>query len=59
MHLCSLCCCGSVVIIIHSPKSENVTSRAKLEERLMDLGIKNMSGGAIIHLQYSGGSPVV
>ncbi|XP_051568113.1 magnesium transporter NIPA1 [Myxocyprinus asiaticus] len=33
---CTLCCCGSVVLIIHSPKSENVTSRAELEERLMD-----------------------
>ncbi|XP_051751959.1 magnesium transporter NIPA1 [Ctenopharyngodon idella] len=32
---CALCCCGSVVLIIHSPKSENVTSRAELEERLM------------------------
>lgn len=49
---CALCCCGSVVLIIHSPKSENVTSRAELEERLMDPGIKkkNMSGGALIHL---------
>ncbi|KAI7807746.1 magnesium transporter NIPA1 [Triplophysa rosa] len=33
---CALCCCGSVVLIIHSPKSENITSRAELEERLMD-----------------------
>lgn len=36
---CALCCCGSVVLIIHSPKSENVTSIAELEERLMDPGI--------------------
>ncbi|XP_028855979.1 magnesium transporter NIPA1 isoform X5 [Denticeps clupeoides] len=33
---CMLCCCGSVALIIHSPKSENVTSAAELEERLMD-----------------------
>ncbi|XP_028855974.1 magnesium transporter NIPA2 isoform X2 [Denticeps clupeoides] len=33
-----LCCCGSVALIIHSPKSENVTSAAELEERLMDPG---------------------
>lgn len=33
---CVLCCCGSVVLIIHSPKSDNVTSRTELEERLVD-----------------------
>ncbi|KAI4891982.1 hypothetical protein NFI96_034193 [Prochilodus magdalenae] len=33
---CVLCCCGSVVIIIHSPKSESVASRLELEERLLD-----------------------
>ncbi|XP_030646947.1 magnesium transporter NIPA1 [Chanos chanos] len=33
---CVLCCCGSVVLIVHAPKSENVTSRVVLEERLMD-----------------------
>ncbi|TRY54628.1 hypothetical protein DNTS_001610 [Danionella cerebrum] len=33
---CVLCCCGSVVLLLHSPKSENVTSRAELEERLLD-----------------------
>lgn len=47
---CALCCCGSVVLIIHSPKSENVTSRAELEERLMNPGKIHMSDGAIIHL---------
>ncbi|KAK1796653.1 hypothetical protein P4O66_009677 [Electrophorus voltai] len=31
-----LCCCGSVVLIIHSPKSESVASRTELEERLLD-----------------------
>lgn len=35
---CVLCCCGSVVLIIHSPKSDNVTSRTELEERLVDPG---------------------
>nr|XP_046155510.1 magnesium transporter NIPA1 isoform X2 [Oncorhynchus gorbuscha] len=33
---CVLCCCGSVVLIIHSPKSESVTSSLELEERLAD-----------------------
>ncbi|XP_063056294.1 magnesium transporter NIPA1 [Engraulis encrasicolus] len=33
---CTLCCCGSAVLIIHSPKSDNVTSRIQLEERLED-----------------------
>ncbi|XP_019936295.1 magnesium transporter NIPA1 [Paralichthys olivaceus] len=33
---CVLCCCGSVVLIIHAPKSEAVTSRLELEERLSD-----------------------
>ncbi|XP_062412089.1 magnesium transporter NIPA1 [Sardina pilchardus] len=33
---CALCCCGAVVLIIHSPKSANVTSSAELEERLVD-----------------------
>ncbi|XP_041913096.1 magnesium transporter NIPA1 [Alosa pseudoharengus] len=33
---CALCCCGSVVLIIHSPKSDNMTSSAELEERLVD-----------------------
>lgn len=57
---CALCCCGSVVLIIHSPKSENVTSRAELEERLMDPGIKKRK-----HVWWSpnssilSGSPVV
>lgn len=35
---CVLCCCGSVVLIIHAPKAEAVTSRAQLEERLLDPG---------------------
>ncbi|XP_053703909.1 magnesium transporter NIPA1 isoform X1 [Synchiropus splendidus] len=33
---CILCCCGSVVLIIHSPKSETVTSRLELEQQLLD-----------------------
>ncbi|XP_071369004.1 magnesium transporter NIPA1 isoform X2 [Centroberyx affinis] len=33
---CVLCCCGSVVLIIHAPKAEAVTSRLELEERLAD-----------------------
>ncbi|TMS20304.1 Magnesium transporter NIPA1 [Larimichthys crocea] len=33
---CILCCCGSVVLIIHAPKAEAVTSRLELEERLSD-----------------------
>ncbi|XP_020558314.1 magnesium transporter NIPA1 isoform X2 [Oryzias latipes] len=32
---CLLCCCGSIVLIIHSPKAE-ATSRAEFEERLFD-----------------------
>nr|XP_038968521.1 magnesium transporter NIPA1 isoform X2 [Rattus norvegicus] len=31
---CLLSCAGSVVLIIHSPKSESVTSQAELEEKL-------------------------
>ncbi|XP_034036515.1 magnesium transporter NIPA1 isoform X2 [Thalassophryne amazonica] len=33
---CVLCCCGSVLLIIHAPKAENVTTRLELEERLLD-----------------------
>ncbi|XP_026160911.1 magnesium transporter NIPA1 isoform X1 [Mastacembelus armatus] len=33
---CLLCCCGSVVLIIHAPKAEAVMSRLELEERLSD-----------------------
>ncbi|CAB1451131.1 unnamed protein product [Pleuronectes platessa] len=33
---CVLCCCGSVMLILHAPKSEAVTSRLELEERLSD-----------------------
>ncbi|XP_059198064.1 magnesium transporter NIPA1 isoform X1 [Centropristis striata] len=33
---CVLCCCGSIVLIIHAPKAEAVTSRLELEERLSD-----------------------
>ncbi|XP_010897781.2 magnesium transporter NIPA1 isoform X2 [Esox lucius] len=33
---CALCCCGSVVLIIHSPTSESVTNSLELEERLAD-----------------------
>ncbi|XP_041791866.1 magnesium transporter NIPA1 [Chelmon rostratus] len=35
---CVLCCCGSVVLIVHAPKAEAVTSRLELEERLLDPG---------------------
>ncbi|XP_070817053.1 magnesium transporter NIPA1 isoform X2 [Chaetodon trifascialis] len=35
---CVLCCCGSVVLIIHAPKAEAVTSRLEFEERLLDPG---------------------
>lgn len=35
---CVLCCCGSVVLVIHAPKAEAVTSRLELEERLSDPG---------------------
>ncbi|XP_076870839.1 magnesium transporter NIPA1 isoform X2 [Brachyhypopomus gauderio] len=31
-----LCCCGSVVLIMHSPKTESVASRTELQERLFD-----------------------
>ncbi|KAM3619943.1 uncharacterized protein V6R79_016122 [Siganus canaliculatus] len=33
---CVLCCSGSVVLIIHAPKAQAVTSRLELEERLLD-----------------------
>ncbi|XP_042271917.1 magnesium transporter NIPA1 [Thunnus thynnus] len=33
---CVLCCCGSVVLIIHAPKAETVTSSQELEERISD-----------------------
>uniref|UniRef100_A0A8C6TGI2 NIPA magnesium transporter 1 n=1 Tax=Neogobius melanostomus TaxID=47308 RepID=A0A8C6TGI2_9GOBI len=33
---CVLCCCGAVMLIIHTPKTETVTSRLELEERLSD-----------------------
>uniref|UniRef100_H3B786 NIPA magnesium transporter 1 n=1 Tax=Latimeria chalumnae TaxID=7897 RepID=H3B786_LATCH len=33
---CLLSCAGSIVFIIHAPKSENVTSRVELEEKLTD-----------------------
>ncbi|MBN3299658.1 NIPA1 protein, partial [Amia calva] len=33
---CLLSCIGSVVLIIHAPKSDHVTSRAELEEKLGD-----------------------
>lgn len=36
---CVLCCCGSVVLIVHSPKSETVTSVMEFEERLLDPGV--------------------
>ncbi|XP_046711842.1 magnesium transporter NIPA1 isoform X1 [Silurus meridionalis] len=33
---CVLCCCGSVILIIHSPKSHSVASRVEFQERLLD-----------------------
>uniref|UniRef100_A0A670HVC0 NIPA magnesium transporter 1 n=1 Tax=Podarcis muralis TaxID=64176 RepID=A0A670HVC0_PODMU len=36
---CLLSCAGSVVLIIHSPKSESVTTQAELEEKLTNPGI--------------------
>lgn len=33
---CVLCCVGSVVLIIHAPKLDNVSSRVELEGRLRD-----------------------
>ncbi|XP_068581625.1 magnesium transporter NIPA1 [Cebidichthys violaceus] len=33
---CVLCCSGSVVLIIHAPKAQPVTSRLELEDRLSD-----------------------
>ncbi|KAL4656858.1 magnesium transporter NIPA2-like isoform X1 [Arapaima gigas] len=36
---CVLCCAGSVVLIIHAPKLESVTSRAQLEDRFADPGV--------------------
>lgn len=35
---CVLCCSGSVMLIIHAPKAEAVTSGLELEERLLDPG---------------------
>ncbi|KAF5893049.1 NIPA-like protein 2, partial [Clarias magur] len=36
---CVLCCCGSVVLIVHSPTSDGVASRAEFQQRLLDPGI--------------------
>ncbi|KAK3557269.1 hypothetical protein QTP70_026265, partial [Hemibagrus guttatus] len=33
---CVLCCCGSVVLIIHSPKTDSVASTAEFQQRLLD-----------------------
>lgn len=35
---CVLSCAGAAVLIIHAPKSENVSSRMELEEKLGDPG---------------------
>lgn len=35
---CVLCCSGSVVLIIHAPRTEAVTSRTEFEDRLLDPG---------------------
>ncbi|XP_053311170.1 magnesium transporter NIPA1 [Spea bombifrons] len=31
---CLLSCVGSIILVIHSPKSENITSRVELEEKI-------------------------
>ncbi|XP_078251943.1 magnesium transporter NIPA1-like isoform X2 [Rhinoraja longicauda] len=33
---CLLNCAGSVVLLIHAPKTDNITSRVQLEEKLLD-----------------------
>ncbi|XP_068449212.1 magnesium transporter NIPA1 [Clinocottus analis] len=33
---CVLCCCGSVLLIIHAPEAQGVTTRLQLEARLSD-----------------------
>ncbi|XP_069748017.1 magnesium transporter NIPA1-like [Narcine bancroftii] len=33
---CLLSCAGSVVLVIHAPKTDNITSRVQLEEKLLD-----------------------
>lgn len=33
---CLLNCAGSVVLLIHAPKTDNITSREQLEEKLLD-----------------------
>ncbi|KAJ3598831.1 hypothetical protein NHX12_032795 [Muraenolepis orangiensis] len=33
---CVLCCCGSVVLIIHAPHAQSITSTTQLEESLLD-----------------------
>ncbi|KAG7326142.1 hypothetical protein KOW79_009543 [Hemibagrus wyckioides] len=33
---CVLCCCGSVVLIIHSPKTDSMASRAEFQQQLLD-----------------------
>ncbi|XP_048715021.1 magnesium transporter NIPA1 isoform X2 [Caretta caretta] len=38
---CLLSCAGSVVLIIHSPKSESVTTQAELEEKLTNPGARD------------------
>lgn len=35
---CVVCCSGSVMLILHAPKAETVTSRMEFEERLLDPG---------------------
>ncbi|MBW04181.1 Magnesium transporter NIPA1, partial [Eschrichtius robustus] len=41
---CLLSCAGSVVLIIHSPKSESVTTQAELEEKLTNPGVEALEG---------------
>uniref|UniRef100_A0A8C5JWN6 NIPA magnesium transporter 1 n=1 Tax=Junco hyemalis TaxID=40217 RepID=A0A8C5JWN6_JUNHY len=56
---CLLSCAGSVVLIIHSPKSESVTTQAELEEKLTNPALcrKNCLETAVIaclilHLKF-------
>ncbi|XP_072900230.1 magnesium transporter NIPA1 isoform X1 [Hemitrygon akajei] len=33
---CLLSCAGSIILLIHAPKTDNITSRVQLEEKLLD-----------------------
>lgn len=53
---CLLSCAGSVVLIIHSPKSESVTTQAELEEKLTNPG--NLGGSPARELATSSMVPL-